>query len=207
MFCSCGSLASNCLQRLVRAPQSDDCHVRMVQDEGDEQRLRREKRQEAVRRVIERESEGIRRRLRPDQDEVQPPIVNVQVTTSLPSSSNADPVPPPPPPPVASLLREVGGPSGLGLSSKEEPYGAISSGSRSVCSSETRRDCATQTEGPQGLTFDQMCGLEMITTTSKTPGALHIFPECHALRNVTGTNRRMICKYCIQSLRHKGRLS
>ena len=194
-----------CISRVSRNSQGDDPLVRMIRDDSEDHRLKRERRQEAVRRVIERESEGIRRRLSHDVDEGQAPVVNVQVTTSVPASSSSDPLPPPPPPYPPSS-RESGGSSGLGLALFEE-RGASSVEGYSGSSSGTRKDCATQTDGPQGLTFEQMCGLEMITTTSKTPGALHIFPECHALRNVTSTNRRSVCKYCIQSLRQRGKVS
>ena len=197
-----------CLQRTVRRVSDEEPLVRVAHEDNDEHRLKRERRQEAVRRVIERESEGLRRRLKNEEDDLTAPIVNVQVTTSVPTSSVPDPAPPPPPPfvPPPCGLTNSGG---LGL----PPEGEGLSASTSSCSSKgvatgsvRRRDCATQTDGSQGLTYEQMCGLETITTSSRTPGALHIFPECHALRNVTSTNRRMFCRYCIQSLRHQNRV-
>ena len=99
---------------------------------------------------------------------------------NLASASSPAVVPPPPPPPV--------------------PVGK----DREVLSSRNTRTISTQTDGPRGLTEQQLCELEVLTTASKTPGALHIFPDCHALRNVTSTNRRMFCRYCLMNLRQQG---
>ena len=60
-----------------------------------------------------------------------------------------------------------------------------------------RREVSVQTDPLGGLTHPEMCELEMITSTARTPGAVHIFPNCHALRGVT-TNRRQFCRYCLQ---------
>ena len=191
-----------CLGSFCRRDGGDDPSVRMVHDHDDEeQRARRGRRQEAVKRAIEKESEGLRRRLNRDEGvDVSSPLVNVQVSTAGPSSL----VPPPPPPPIPpdSLIER-----GIGLSSHATSRSDTSSSSAVdggyVSSSGTRREIAVQTESPKGLTYEEMCRLEMITSSSKIPGALHIFPECHALRNVASVNRRMICKYCLQSLRHR----
>ena len=191
-----------CLGNFCRRESEDDPIVRMVHDDDDEQRARRGRRQEAVRRAIEKESEGLRKRLTRDEErDVHPPVVNVQVSAVGPNSL----VPPPPPPPVppdSSVEKGIGFLSRAATRTGASSSSACDSGR--VSSTGTRREIAVQTESPKGLTYEEMCGLELITSSSKIPGAVHIFPECHALRNVTSVNRRMICKYCLQTLKHRG---
>lgn len=67
-----------------------------------------------------------------------------------------------------------------------------------------RREIAVQTDFPRGLTYEEMCSVHLVTTTSRTPGAVHLFPECHALRGVTSTNRRMFCRYCLTAAARTG---
>ena len=189
-----------CLSGMCRRNVDVEPSVRMVNDEDDDSRLRRGRRQEAVRRAIEKESEGLRRRLSKEEgSEIPSPLVSVQVGVNSPKPSTPPPPPPIPPEPPVEY--------GTGLLSHTRPRVGASSSTAgkgvSVTSSGTRREVAVQTEGPKGLTYEEMCGLEMITSSSKVPGALHIFPECHALRNVSSTNRRMICKYCLHSLRQR----
>ena len=188
-----------CLNGFCRKGCEDEPRVKMVRDEDDEANLRRGRRQEAVRRAIEKESEGIRKRLNKDEgSEIPPPLISVQVGGLTPN-----PVTPPPPP----IPPEQPSGYGTGFSSRTKTRSGASSSTAVEggfgLSTGNRREVATQTEVPKGLTYEEMCGLEMITSSSRTPGALHIFPECHALRNVTGTDRRRICRYCLQSLKHR----
>ena len=184
-----------------------------------EHQLRKSRRHEAVRRAVERELDGgLRQRssiATPSEPErsasPQPPPavqasshVHLHMSAAAPtegapshevlspprpnrhwtlasSSTEIPRIPPPPPLPVVEADR-----------------------GRFVRESQTLRDTATQTDFPVGLSHVQLCEFEMITTNSRTPGALHLFPQCHALRNVAGTSRRMICRYCLQTLRERG---
>ena len=207
-------LGKHCLRECTR-PRS--ASVRSVQLTDEENRQRRERRQQAVRRAIERETgSGLRQRQNVSSTEEDIPTPSfleggsqssshVHVHLSSPTTrvesiqqelrpvdlrpwnpaSSTSPssayVPPPPPPPIPV------------------------EGLRVTSSPRNTRTVGTQTVSPGGLTDQQMCELEVITTTSKTPGAVHIFPDCHALRNVTATNRRTFCRYCLQKLRQQGR--
>ena len=110
-------------------------------------------------------------------------------STSLPSrpwisnSSFGGPsaIPPPPPLPAPEVRRDV-----------------------VTRSPRASREVGVQTQPHGGLTEAQLAEIEIITTNARTPGALHLFPHCHALRNVAGTNRRMFCRYCLQALRERG---
>ena len=211
-------IGKHCLRECVQRRSTPS--INSVQLSDDETRQRRERREQAVRQVVEREAEeGLRRRSQPSASSTAPdevPIpsflergshatshvhVHLSPSTSSPvvrqqdSPSNLDlrnwnfasnassptPVPPPPPPIPVPEVQD-----------------------RTVRNSQNRRSVATQTSGPTGLSDQQLCELEVITTTSRSPGALHIFPDCHALRNTTSTNRRMFCRYCLLNLRQQG---
>ena len=60
-----------------------------------------------------------------------------------------------------------------------------------------RREVAVQTEEGRGITFAELHDIQVTTSTSRTPGVVHLFPGCHALRGVN-TNRRQFCRYCLQ---------
>ena len=98
------------------------------------------------------------------------------------ASSSNDPPPPPPLPSEEVRSRGLGGEN-----------------SRNVC------EVGVQTDGATGLTDQQLCEIEIITSSARTPGVLHIFPDCHALRSVSSTNRRTFCRYCLMTLRQRGR--
>ncbi|CAE7242537.1 GIP [Symbiodinium sp. CCMP2592] len=66
---------------------------------------------------------------------------------------------------------------------------------------QVKKDASTQTTFDRGFNFEELCELHMITTSSRTPGALHLFRSCQALRNSTGVQDRMLCRYCLQALR------
>ena len=61
-------------------------------------------------------------------------------------------------------------------------------------------DASTQTNFDRGFTFEDLCG-HMITTSNRTPGALHLFRSCYALRNSAGVQDRMLCRYGLQAVR------
>ena len=97
------------------------------------------------------------------------------------------PSPPPLPPPIDSA-----------------PDSRFTSKKVEVGSREGRfptREVGTQTDFYQGLSYTQMCDLHLLTTSSRSSGAIHIFPNCHALRNVAGVQDRMFCRYCITEAR------
>ena len=215
-------LGKHCLRECIlqRAPHS----VSAVQLTDDEQRQRRERRQQAVRQAVEREAEqGLRRRTTtsasssapedipvptfPDRSAQATSHVHVHLSPAASSdglayrqsespasvdlrpwnfaspSSPSQIQAPPPPPPVQIPVQRGKPPAG----------------------SQVTRSVSVQTDGHLGLSDQQLCELEVITTTSRTPGAVHIFPDCHSLRNAAGTNRRMFCRYCLQNLRQQGR--
>ena len=58
-------------------------------------------------------------------------------------------------------------------------------GIRSEADHRTSREVAVQTSGPTGLTDQELCEIELTTSSARTPGVLHIFPECHVLRTVS----------------------
>ena len=66
------------------------------------------------------------------------------------------------------------------------------------------REMSVQTDFPRGLTFEELQALQVTTTNSRSPGAVHLFPECHSLRGVTSTSRRSFCKYCLNSAARSG---
>ena len=66
------------------------------------------------------------------------------------------------------------------------------------------KEIGTQTDFPRGLTHIEMREVTLMTTSSRTPGAVHLFPECHALRGVTSLNRRSFCRYCLTAAERSG---
>ena len=201
--------------------RDDAVAVRMVSaDDEDEQRqVRRGRRQETVRRAIAKEldGEGLRQRAVAGEGHEplrvpDAPFLRVQVEAQhFPSALD---LPPPPPPDHLSMnspdpVHHVNPPP--------TPYpGASASSSSSVMipeirppipdsglrgSFEGKRDASTQTTFDRGFTFEELCELHVITTSSRTPGALHFFRSCQALRNTTVVQDRMFCRYCLQALR------
>ena len=204
-------------------------------DDQDEARDRRSRRQEAVRRAIAREiTEGERHHCsvggpeatespsRPQvhsyvhvqvgsegvtQAESQVPTPNPPCPRGQPSnfhqpnlrstglseqaSSSSEAIPPPPPPYPPSNLRP--------------DFPMNDGGSKLDPEPKVLTDASTQTDQQSGLSFTELCELHVITTTSKTAGAVHFFPTCHALRNTVSTQDRMFCRYCLQAVK-EGRL-
>ena len=192
------------------------------------QQERRERRQEAVRRALERETgDGLRQRNTTGStsehgDATTPGCrsggsssshVHVHVTTptTLPNLSGS---PPPPPPPIQSprhwtfaasstSVPDPPPPPTSEVSSKGFSKGPSRGHSEGHRDHQTSRDIAVQTTGPTGLSDQELCEIEF-TTSARTTGVLHIFPECHVLRTVSTTHRRTICRYCLMTLRQRG---
>ena len=215
-------LGKHCVKECICLRRSGPS-VASVRADDETQLERRLRRQDAVRRAVEREAtehlfagSTLSRTTEGDSTSVPPPSPAVQASShvhlhvspisgsitdpnpaaSSPLSSSRlfprmsgsstseglPPGPPPPPPP----FRE----SGTGYTRRE--------GARSVT------DVGVQTVGPQGLTDEQLCEMEVITSSARTPGVVHLFPDCHALRTVSSTNRRSFCRYCLMNLRQRG---
>ena len=179
--------------------------VRSVRPEQDDVSTRRARRQEAVRRAILSEAEGLRRRR--------------EVLTDDESEDLPVPPPPPPPIPVTQRLRPTGH-SGFDqpVLSNDQPTSSSSHGvgfAREASPAPPREvvgvsvgvgmkcDAGTQTDEPRGITYDELHRLQVLTSTSRTPGVVHIFPSCHTLRGVT-TNRRQFCRVCLQAAARSG---
>ena len=206
----------------------DEHHVRAVrpgdEDDYDEHRARRGRRQDAVRRAIERElqGEGLRHRgvdsgasgvpRGPSEDPRVNSHVHIHVDPS-PPQRQVDFEPPIPAFAVSGNLRApsefgFGGaqsssstpaPVDLSIAQTSKPRAdPSSSGSSQV--KRVMSDASTQTV-ERSLTIQELCELQLVTTTGRGPGALHLFPNCHALRNVTSTHQRMFCRYCLQAAR------
>lgn len=177
----------------------------MVKDEGDEGRLRKGRRQEAIRRAIERETEGLRRRsqgsdspvgIRPRSLSPSRALVDVSVNLETRASSSSEnpilPPPvrsgisPPPPPPISHWSR-------LEASHVQVPT--------VTQTSSATREVGTQTDFYHGLTYQQMCDMNLLTTNGNRPSAVHLFPNCHALRNTTSVQTRRFCTYCVTGAR------
>ena len=232
----------HCIRSCCSRRDDGDPAVRMMQapDEDDEAIARRSRRQETVRRAIQREvqEEGLRRRA-PQAESQDPAIdprvhsyVHVQVDTTHAGRSQESETPkppscasidPPPPPARPSRLSSVEAPSApVGL------LGASSSSSRDyptppppppsylraqselpteMCKGErvVKSDASTQTSREKFFSVQELCDLQVTTSSGRGTGALHLFPECHALRNVASTHQRMFCRYCLQAARqHSG---
>ena len=192
----------------------EEVQVAALRVEAEEQLERRSRRQEAVRRAIASETEGLRRR-REAALEVPGPseapvhsYVHVQVEAPRP--------PPPPPLDQGSLLRRSQD-SSIGFQDnpsppiRDHPSTVLSNlppppplqprGSGEVLP--TRREIATQTDERRGISYEELQELQVLTSTSRTPGVVHLFPGCHALRGVN-TNRRSFCRYCLQGAGRTG---
>ena len=193
--------------------RQEEVQVAAFRAEEDEQQGRRARRQEAVRRAIEAETEGLRRRRDESSDEHRPaevsirPYVHVQVDTARP----------PPPPPDYDPRPAHHSDTSFGLrdypsssitppesSAPENPLPPppvqISGSGRE---SPSKCEVATQTDERRGLSYEDLQGIQVLTSTSRTPGVVHIFPGCHALRGVN-THQRQFCRYCLQGVGRSG---
>ena len=98
------------------------------------------------------------------------------------STSMAHPVPPPPP----------------ADSPRTRPQFPVEGSKRSQV---VLSDASTQTSQEKFFSVQELCELQVTTSSGRGTGALHLFPDCHSLRNVAGTNRRTFCRYCLQAAR------
>ena len=210
-------LGKHCLRQCTRDTEAQVASLRPTEEES-----RRSRRQETIRRALEREAgEGLRPRRGSqgthDDDEDLPVAtsggapassqVHVHVTTPPVSETRASeassssrqsrlhqptwtlvrpptpPIPEPPPYPPG----ETEGVQGRVIVQRS-------------------REIGVQTDGPQGLSDVQLCEMEVITSSARTPGVIHLFPECHVLRTVSNTHRRTFCRYCLMTLRQRGTL-
>ncbi|CAE7249905.1 GIP [Symbiodinium sp. CCMP2592] len=184
----------------------EQARVAVLRAEADEQQERRQRRQEAVRRAIASETEGLRLRRDEGSDIPSPPerpYVHIQVEA-----------PRPPPPPVVRQPDRLDLASQSTVDLQGESQSSHTTGIphttveppppvpvRGLVEDQpARREVAVQTVESRGLTFGELQELEVLTSTSRTPGVVHLFPGCHALRGVN-TNRRQFCRYCLQSAR------
>ena len=209
-----------CLRMCCRRDAREEVQVNMVRDDGDQ--IRRERRQEAVRRAIERETGSLRQRRAEGNVAVEAaaPMTGEVPCTSLGISVNVTtPAQDPqhPPQPSSSISSDFGLPDlassyrnprpGLG---QQETYHASSSPGLSTdfdrmpetaMRNSLTQDVGVQTDFHRGLSYEQMCEAHLLTTSSRTPSAIHLFRECHALRNVTSVQDRMFCRYCLTAAR------
>ncbi|CAE7676033.1 GIP [Symbiodinium sp. CCMP2456] len=202
---------------------------------------RRARRQDAVRRAIDREVPGLRRRNVDESSsssavpEAPPsPLVYVDARPTAPeiresprysvlaSTPNYGALVPPPPPPQApgfkapssaprhgftapSVTSHLGFQEPSGSVSLEGPASRLSVPHRGLgVDSPSTREIAVQTEESRGLSHEELGRLQVVTTSSRTPGAVHLFPTCHALRGVAQTQRRTFCRYCLQAASRTG---
>ena len=200
-------LGKHCLRQCIRQPGTE---FQVAAVRSAEVEARRSRRQEAIRRAIERETgdsgvpEGtIEGAHTPSLLPSNPPA-SQQVTVNVSTPPTADPasspsqqrptwtlvrpptppIPDPPPPPPDTQDR------GTSVRNRGTFQGS--------------REVGVQTDGPPGLSDVQLCELEMITSSARTPGVMHLFPDCHVLRTVPNTNRRTFCRYCLMTLRQRG---
>ena len=208
-----------CARACCMRRQDESLEVRMIHADDEGQQARRNKRQEAVRKAIEREvQEGdIRRRAfnSAEGGDSSPRVHSyVHVQVGADSLTSREPPPPPPEAPSRDGFRSSshGVTGGAAPSSQAPspppppPYRPASPQSDSQVQGQGKGmrsvvETSTQTEPDSGLTFTELCELHVVTTSSRSPGALHLFPTCHALRNVTSTQDRMFCRYCLQAVR------
>ena len=206
----------------VRAVTADDEND---DDDTDGHRARRGRRQDAVRRAIERElgGEGLRQRgstsgtsgLQPEASSGDPRFTSY-VHVQLDSNSPHRPMDFEPPMPTFAASRGPQASSEIGFGGAQpsssspvpvdlpatqtsrpqaDPSSSGFSQPRRVMS-----DASTQTV-ERSLTIQELCELQVVTTTGRGPGALHLFSNCHALCNVSSTHQRMFCRYCLQAAR------
>ena len=218
---------SVCCSRRQDDDIRDEPRVRVVDGGTDEDlhNARRGRRQNAVRRAIERElqGEGVRQRVisqgtaeQPDEGSTAEPRVSSYVHVQVDSAPQrpVDFQPPMPtfvssPPSVGLLSTGLGRATSSLSSTHPEPDETVRARPDSGGGlGETRgvtRDASTQTAEHPGFNFQELCELHVTTSTGRGPGALHLFPNCHALRNVSSTHQRMFCRYCLQAARERNR--
>ena len=196
-----------CARACSRNYEPGDIQVNMIR-EDDSNRERRTKRQEAVRRAIEREAGELRHRgeSRKDQEETRfplerdVPVTTLDVSVNLHSNARSERASS-----SSSIPEFVQGIQPTGSSSGPSHYHFHGDTLRAplvgTSTSSTRHEVGTQTEFYQGLTYQQMCDVNLLTTSGRSASAVHLFPNCQALRNTTSVQNRSFCRYCILSAR------
>ena len=192
----------------------EEVQVAALRGDEDEHNERRIRRQEAVRRAIVSETEGLRRRRTATTDvdsSSEPPVhsyVHVQVEA---------PRPPPPPPLTIGHSCDLNPGLSTGFMDIQPPTASSSTHRSSTkpappppvqfsgegLESPARREVATQTEERRGISYEELQELQVLTSTSRTPGVVHLFPGCQALRGVS-THRRTFCRYCLHGVGRTG---
>ena len=188
--------------------------VRVASVQPSEESERRSRRREAVRRAIEREAiEGAVT----DTGGARESAASPTVSASNPQASSHVHVHMPPPttfqqvsqettaqPPPSRSTWTLTRPPTPPIPDPPPPPPETRGSTEGLRRSRNSREIGVQTEGPQGLSNMQLCEIELITSSARTPGVLHIFPDCHALRMVQSTHRRTFCRYCLMNLRQRG---
>ena len=210
--------------RECSCPRRSEASIAAVRSEDDDQHQRRHRRQEAIRRALEKETAE---RLQPESamdlttgvhinpPPQPPPAVqassHVHLHLSPTSRSSYDPNPPssPAPPHSRQLLWTSGDVPRRATSPDPPPpppHPSVTEGTRTkrAVGSQSVVEVGVQTTGHQGLTDEQLSEIEVTTSSARTPGVLHIFPDCHVLRTVSNTHRRSFCRYCLMTLRQRG---
>ena len=207
-----------CIRTRCRA-REPETHVRMIHGE-DETNDRRSRRQNAVRRTIERETVGLRHRTAVCAGEENVSVPPTEVPrTSLDISVSVGPAGPRPDEGPAVSTRALRDPergppepstftgfthaytSRPSPVNAGEPSSSVPGSSREQNIQATQREIGVQTDFYQGLSYQQMCEVDLLTTGGRTATAIHLFPNCHALRNVAAVQRRSFCRYCITQAR------
>ncbi|CAE7779988.1 GIP [Symbiodinium sp. CCMP2592] len=208
-----------CLARCCR----DEPRISMIRVDEDDASARRQRRQEVVRRAIDTEIQGLNLRRRRGGDDalsstqdVAGPVIQVNVGGNTNERLAESP------PPIPRFVNQQQDEVQVHVAQAADRHPMASSSSslpsptmlhnapgvqppaQGTSVLPTRREIAVQTDFPRGLTHEEMCSIDMITTSSRTPGAIHLFPDCHALRSVSGTNRRMFCRYCLTTAARSG---
>ena len=194
-------VGKHCFRQCARETEA---RVSSVQPSSND--TRRTRRQQAVRRALERETQ-----VSSDQD-TRGAAEESSVSVPGPNSSSSShvhvhmttPSTPlrtsePSAPPTWTLVRPPTPPI-----PEPPPPPPVEEESKSKGRSVSSRDVGVQTVGPTGLSDAQLCEIELITSSARTPGVIHIFPNCHVLRTVQGTHRRTFCRYCLWTLRQQG---
>ena len=195
-----------------------------AEHEEPEGRLRRRRRQEAIRRAIDQEAEihEIRRRQPSEVDVPDPvasgsPVIQVNIEGSSQRVSTSPPIPRFNTSAPGFAEQETFGrqdqatssayppaePSVLSTSTPSFPERSRTSARVNV-TEPAKREVSVQTDFPRGLTHEEMRTLQLTTTNSRTPGVVHLFPDCHALRGVSSVNRRSFCRYCVNAAARTG---
>ena len=212
--------AKYCLQKCCRGEYPEVRMVRTDDDEGQRSRRQRRQdavRRAIVQEASESELRQRREYDTPSSSSQQAPLIQVQVNTTESSPRNPPPLPrfpssvgtrKPRDPEVLQESEDNHSRAELGdrqptlstypLTSTTRTGRIVQDtpslvpgfeGSRSDSVPRTR-EVSVQTDFPRGLTYQEMQALQVTTTNSRSPGAVHLFPECH--------------KYCLNTAARSG---